>query len=198
MDKNDSQALVASERQTPIMQDALNGYTQKLFGSFREIFSAERQRDRVVFWIEENRGQIILRCVKKLDRQRKNEDQLVGRTKGNIDIVKVMIGNFASGCNMTMACWELYADFELSKLIDTGRFDHFDLLPNFNSMEDLARHGVVISGDWDFDNVILMHKCPSCGGAFNRSSVIYIPEHNCEKCGKPAGNCGKIGQSSPC
>lgn len=175
---------VKQQNQIAILPDSLNGYTQKLFRSFREIFDASSQRERVVFWIEQNRGYTILRCVRKLQRQYASEDILIGRTKGDLNDIRAMIGNFASNCNMTPIRWELYADFNLVNMVEVGRFDHFDLLPFFKGEDDLAQRGIVLSGDWDFDNVILMHKCPNCGSTFNKYSIIYIIDECCEKCGK--------------
>lgn len=168
----------------PATNPELDDLTRKLFGSFREVFSAENQLERAVFWLEEQRGQLILRHVRNLSRKRKGEDYLVGRAGNNLDAVRVAIGNFTAGASMTTICWELFADFGLTKLIEFGRFDFRDLLPDIESFADIAKKGIQLIGDWDFDSIFLSHQCPNCYGVYNRESVIYIPYFECEKCGK--------------
>lgn len=162
----------------------LDDFTRKLFGNFLEVFSAENQLESAVFWIEEKHGQIILRHVRNFSRQRKGEDHLVGRAGNNLDAVRVAIGNFAAGASMTTIRWELFADFGLTDLIEFGRFDFRDLLPDIKSFADIAKKGTQLVGDWDFDSIILSHQCPNCYGVHNSASVIYIPHFKCEKCGK--------------
>ncbi len=158
-------------------------YTRRLFRCFREVFVAENQPQRAVFWVEEVRGNIILRHVRNLNRTRKIEDNIVGRLGNDFDAVKIAIGNYAAGSATTTVRWEIYADFALTQLVECGRFDFHDLLPRTDFSEISKLKGQLV-GDWDFDSILLTHKCLHCNGIFNRKSVLYVSHYTCEQCGK--------------
>ncbi len=187
--ENDAQSLVAAStslhRVVPAGQSS--DFTRQLFASFRDVFSAENQPERAIFWIEESRGQAFLRHVVNRKRTRKSDDLLVGKITCDLDAIRVLIGNFAAGSSLTSVRWELYADFALTNLVERGRFDLRDLLPTIDDLSVLTRKGLALNGDWDFDNIILTHKCPNCKGVCNRTSVLYVPHFPCEQCGEPAG-----------
>lgn len=166
------------------LNDDLREYTRELFSCFWEVFSADRQRERAVFWIDDRRGQLVVRHVRNLKRQHILQDHLIARVSQNLDCVRVAIGNFAEGCYMTPIRWELYSDFALSQQIACGRFDHHDLLPEFTNTEQLLTLPVPPVGDWDFDNISLTHRCSTCRGIYNPNSIIYIPHETCRQCQK--------------
>lgn len=157
-------------------------FTRKLFGCFREVFSADKQPERVIFWVEEQNGKFILRHVRNLNRKRKMEDHLVGMVSSNLDQIKIAIGNYVAGAFTTTVRWEIYSDFALSQLVECGRFDFHDLLPNVDFAQ-IPKLGT-LRGDWDFDSIFLTHCCEKCKKIFNRESIIYIPHHVCESCGE--------------
>lgn len=157
-------------------------YTRRLFGCFREVFAANNQPERAVFWAEESRGKIILRHVRKLGRTRKMEDLIIGRVGNDFGEAKIAIGNYAADSAATTIRWELYANFELTELVASGRFDFADLLEG--GFESLPEHRSKLVHDWDFDSIALTHRCPHCNGTFNRTSVLYVPHFKCEHCGK--------------
>ena len=167
-------------------EDRLREYCQKLFGSFRQVFSAESVTERFIFWEESKNGRAIIRLVSVLNRKSKADDKLVGITIDDLSAVKVLIGNFAAGCRLSTVRWELYADFDLTVLLEIGRFDNHDLFEGLdrNKAQSLVRQGVVPTGDWDFDAIITMHQCPECHQIFDRTSVLYRPLRPCETCGK--------------
>jgi len=167
-------------------EDRLREYCQKLFGAFRQVFSAESVTERLVFWKEPKNGKAIIRLVPDLNRKSKADDKLAGITIDDLSAAKVLIGNFAAGCRLSTVRWELYADFDLTVLLDTGRFDSHDLFEGLdrNKARSLVRQGVVPTGDWDFDAIITIHQCPKCHQIFDRTSVLYRPLRPCETCGK--------------
>ena len=160
-------------------------YAKELFSSFRNTFASEYLPHRVVFWIEEKNGRAIIRQVKNLRHERKFEDAVVGMTINDLPAIKVLIGNFASGCKLTIARLEIYRDFALSELIEQGRFDYQDLAGDvsLDERKSLIQRGVYPKGDWDFDGILLTHRCPLCGGVFDRTSVLYVSRKPCESCG---------------
>lgn len=160
-------------------------YAKELFSSFRSIFAQEYLPHRVIFWVEEKGGQAIVRQVKNLRCERKSEDLVVGITVNDLPAIKVLIGNFASGCKLTIARWEIYRDFTLSECIAQGRFDYQDLAGDvsLDERKSLIQRGIHPKGDWDFDGIILTHRCPLCGGVFDRTSVLYVSHKPCESCG---------------
>jgi len=82
---------------------------------------------------------------------------------------------------MTNTCWELYSDFKLTSLLSTGRFDFKDLINNENTYSIAESK---LSGEWDFDSIVLTHKCPYCKHlAYNTKSVLYLPHAKCDNCG---------------
>ncbi len=166
--------------------DRLREYCCKLFRAFRQMFSAETVTERFVFWKETKGNKAIVRLVSDLNRKGKASDKLVGITIDDLSAVKVLIGNFAAGCKLSTVRWELYADFDLSVLLDMGRFDSFDLFEGLDrdKAQSLVRQGIVPTGDWDFDAIITMHQCPKCHQIFDRTSVLYRPLRSCETCGK--------------
>lgn len=160
-------------------------YSRILFNSFRKTFTKERQPERAIFWIEEKFGKLFIRHVKDLKRQKKSDDILVNRCINDINAVKIIIGNYAADCDTSIMCWELYSDFELTNLLEEGRFDHLDLLSGIqdnNEILMLSNSGVIPSRDWDFDNILLMHKCPYCGGVYNRNFILFKTNIRCENC----------------
>jgi RNase P subunit RPR2 len=167
-------------------EDQLREYCRKLFRAFREVFSAVSVTERYIFWMEQKNGKTIIRLVKNIGRKSKTDDTLVGITLDDISAVKIIIGNFASGCRLSTIRWELYADFDLSVLLDMGRFDSFDLFEGLDREKALflVRQGVSPSGSWDFDAIIEMHQCPNCRQIFDRTSILYRPLITCESCGK--------------
>lgn len=165
-------------------EGGLSESARQLFQSFWELFSAERLRERAIFWVDSQKGQLVLRHVRDIRRQRRIQDHLVTRVPHDQDLVRIAIGNFAEGCNTTPIRWELYSDFELTQQIDYGRFDHRDLLPEFADPKELMTRSVHPVGDWDFDNILLTHKCVYCRGIFNPESVIYTQRERCSRCDK--------------
>lgn len=162
-------------------------YARRLFGSFREVFCAERLPERAIFWVEEKFGKLVVRHVQdQKKRQRKGDDQLITRTINDLAAARVMIGNFAAGCKLSTVRWELYGDFELSTLPDQGRFDFRDLAGDVDQAhaQGLVAQGIRPIGDWDFDSIILMHQCPLCRGCFDSSAILYTSKIPCETCDK--------------
>jgi hypothetical protein len=166
--------------------DRLREYCQKLFRAFRQVFSAESVTERLVFWKDSKHGKVVVRLVSDLGRKSKADDRIVGMTIDDLSAVKVLIGNFAAGCKLSTVRWEIYADFDLSVLLDMGRFDSLDLFEGLDrdDAQSLARQGIVPTGDWDFDAIIVMHQCPKCRQVFDRTSILYRPFRLCETCGK--------------
>lgn len=160
-------------------------YAKELFTAFRSTFAAEHLSHRVVFWVEEKGGQAIVRQVKNLRRERKFEDAVVGITTNDLPAIKVLIGNFSSGCKLTIARWEIYRDFMLSECVAQGRFDYQDLVGDvpLDERKSLIQRGIYPKGDWDFDGILLTHRCPLCRGVFDRMSVLYVSRKKCESCG---------------
>lgn len=167
-------------------EDRLREYCRKLFRAFRQVFSAESVTERLVFWREEKNGRAIVRLAPNMARKSKSDDKLIGITVDDLSAMKILIGNFAAGCKLSTTRWELYADFELTAMLDMGRFDGFDLFEDLdrNKALSLARQGVVPTGDWDFDAIMTIHQCPNCHQIFDRTSVLYRPLRPCETCGK--------------
>lgn len=135
--------------------------------------------------MEDKGSHLILRHVRDPTRRRKAEDVLVGRTLNDLEAAKVLIGNFAAGAKMTTIRWELYADFPLQTQLASGRFDYGDLLGGLtpDHAKFLAANNVRPSGDWDFDAILLTHRCGLCHRVYDTKSVIYDPRLPCESCG---------------
>lgn len=158
--------------------------TRELFDAFRSVFEAKNLGRRAIFWIEEGRGQFTVRHVNNLTRTQKGEDILVGKTIANIKAAKVLMGNFSAKCGLSTVRWEIFTDFELNAKVEMGRFDHVDLLSDM-TMDDaahLARNGIRPIGLWDFDAILLTHKCQKCGGLFDRTHLMFDPRKPCETC----------------
>lgn len=164
-----------------------DAYARELFRAFRSTFAVEHLTNRVVFWVEHTaKGQVIMRQVKNLRRVRKGEDIVVGMTDNDISAARILIGNYAAGCKLTTARWELYGDFACSELLARGRFDYNDLAGSIplEDRKDLIQRGIYPRGDWDFDGILLTHRCPLCGGVFDRTSLLYVSSRPCESCGR--------------
>lgn len=177
--------LIVSNRALTAREIDEKEYSRKLFKSFRQIFDSDKQPERTVFWIEEKFGRFFIRQVTNLKREKKSEDVLIGKCIKDINAVKIIIGNLAIDCNTTLACWEIYDDFELSSLVEKGRFDHLDLLSGVKDEKqqvELAEQGFMPASNWDFDNIILMHRCPFCGDIYNRNFVLFRDNIRCEGC----------------
>jgi hypothetical protein len=166
--------------------DRSDEFARELFGAFRDVFRADRLREAAVFWVEQKVGGLIIRHVRDLNRVRKSDDQLVGRTINDLAAVRIMIGNFVAGCKLTTTRWEIYGDFELTQRLEMGRFDIRDLFGDIDAekVEMLTQQGICPSGDWDFDGIVLMHRCPLCGKLFDKKSVLYVSRKKCESCGQ--------------
>ena len=161
-----------------------HAYTQELFLSFRQVFSAQHLRERAIFWFEEKRGRAIVRHVRDPERQRKSEDQVIGMTVPDINAVRILIGNFTDSMPLSTVRWELYQDFDLTELNSMGRFDHIDLLSELDQAtgKALQSQGIIPYGHWDFDQILLTHLCPLCGKIYDRRFLIYVPHLRCESC----------------
>ncbi len=161
-------------------------YARELFTAFRSVFAAECLTHRAVFWAENVGDRVVVRQVKNLRRARKSEDMVLGMTIPDLPAVKILIGNFAAGCKLTTTRWEIYRDFALSERAAQGRFDYGDFVADvsLDERKALMRRGIYPKGDWDFDGILLTHRCPLCGGVFNRTSVIYVSRPPCESCGR--------------
>lgn len=159
-------------------------YPRELFAALRRVFDASRLKERVVFWIEEKAGHFIVRYVRDSDRTRKSEDKVVGKTILDLAAVKILIGNYAADCSMTTVRWEIYGDFALQDQLAVGRFDWRDLLGNASRSEvqNFQSHGVVPAGNWDFDNIYLVHCCPNCSKVFDKTSILYVSHRPCQSC----------------
>ncbi|OHA24298.1 MAG: hypothetical protein A3D50_01400 [Candidatus Taylorbacteria bacterium RIFCSPHIGHO2_02_FULL_44_12] len=166
--------------------DQPRGYCQKLFRAFREVFSVETVTERLVFWKEQKNNKAIIRLVPNLERTSKADDKVVGINIEDISAAKILIGNYAAGCRLSTVRWELYGDFDLTVFLDIGRFDSYDLFEGLDcdKAQLLARQGIVPTGDWDFDAIIVMHKCPTCHQVFDRTSILYRPLIPCQSCGR--------------
>lgn len=159
---------------------------QRLFSQFRRAFDASKAVGRLIFWREVSNGRSVLRCVTKLERKSKQDDQILGIVRGGIPAEPLLVGNLAADRSMTLYRWEIYNDFRLQDLWRMGRFDVPDLLGHLSEV-DIGRcrsQNLAPGNDWDFDNLALYHRCLKCGGVFDRQSVIFLHQKKCESCGQ--------------
>jgi len=165
-----------------------DAYSRELFRAFRQTFVAEHLADRVMFWadLSKTNGRVVVRQVKDLQRVRKGTDTIVGMTDNNLSEIRILIGNYAAGCKLTTLRWELYGDFACTELFAKGRFDYDDLAGSIplEERKNLIARGIYPRGDWDFDGILLTHRCPLCGGVFDRTSLLYVSSRPCENCGQ--------------
>lgn len=183
---NTNQLSVVGASAIGLTESSDAAYTRRLFSSFYRVFAAERLPERAIFWVKRNDRYATVWHVRDVKNRDHPNDHLVGRTVNDDDAVCVTIGNWAAGCKMSNVRWEIYEDKDLCESPWVGRFDYFDLAAGIETEKRrwLASQDVQISGDWDFDCVIRMHICPNCGKAFNRQSILYLPDEPCDKCGK--------------
>lgn len=155
-----------------------------LWKNLREIFSPENASYAIKFWTEKKMGGFVLRRVEKLERATKNGDYLVGRTPASLLAVKIMIGNSLEGRKLSGIRWELYEDFELTRLSARGRFDTRDLTGDHEEAEWnlCSQYGIVPNKDWDFDGLIALHSCEACKKPYNTDSVVYVGDKKCSHC----------------
>lgn len=157
---------------------------------FRTIFQAPWCHSRKIYWINESFGRTRLWEVLKLPRTKKSEDRLIGIFPGGtqLEVLRIAIATTNKGRLLTGVRWELYTDFDLTHLLDMGRFDLFDLLGSTENLREL-----VVSGEaaidanvraWDFDGIFLTHVCPKCRKVWGVDTLVYIPScFICEHCG---------------
>lgn len=163
---------------------------RKIFQRFRLVFDARYCTRRHIFWIEKKYGKFIVRCVKTLTRQSKGEDLLIGTTIDDLDAVRLLIVNRVAGQILTGIRWEAYDDFALTSLLISGRYDLFDLAGGMprDKLVTLARQGLSVPTkieEWDFDGLLVFHRCPRCQGLCSRDLLTFYPEYfNCEQCGR--------------
>ncbi len=163
-----------------------------IFWKFREVMRAEWCHSRKIYYLEKGFGdRVRLRQVTKLPRKDKSTDPTIQVFKNpvEIDVVKATIANINQRQVLTGVRWELYADFELLELIEMGRFDIVDLLPQHpDRLRQLVSTGVldvsIKMGALDFDCLITSHTCPKCRQiSFGKDLLILVPEWmNCDKC----------------
>lgn len=162
------------------------------FRFFRAVFDAGNCRTRKMYWVECRRGQTILRQVLDPKRTTKREDRLIGMFRGELDLDVIRLSIAAANARqiLTGVRWEMYGDFACANLLAMGRFDHFDLL----SVIEPARVRAFISAgtvtcnlnpnDWDFDGILLTHRCPQCSRAYGKDVIAFLPGWmDCERCG---------------
>lgn len=166
-------------------EDPSAAYTRRLFDSFYQVFAAERQPERAIFWCKRNAKHATVWHVRNLEDRHPQNDMLVGRTINDDDAIRILIGNWAAGCKMTTVRWELFNDLTLTQFADMGRFDYFDLAGGVDrdKARFLRQQNIYPAGNWDFDAVAQMHTCLKCHQPFNRKSILYLPNQPCENCG---------------
>jgi|GEM_PF-5251648 len=163
-----------------------------IFAKFRDLTRPEWCRSRKVYYLEEGfGGRVRLRQVTKLPRKDKGDDAVLSIMKGpfDLDVVKAHIANANINQVLSGVRWELYGDYELTELIEQGRFDIIDLLPpDRDRIERLTRSGNLNvdlkKGALDFDNFLPVHTCPACHAyKFGLDLLVYEPEWmRCSAC----------------
>lgn len=163
------------------------------FRFFRAVFDAGNCRTRKVYWVEYRRGQTILRQVLNPKRTSKREDKLIGMFRGepDLDIIRLAIAAANAQQILTGVRWEIYEDFACTDLFAMGRFDHFDLLHAIDGdrIRALTSAGTIACSlnpaDWDFDGILLTHRCPRCGRAYGKDIIAFLPDWmQCAHCGR--------------
>jgi hypothetical protein len=163
-----------------------------VFRLFRLAFGAGNCRQRKVYWVEERWGQTILRQVLDPKRTLKREDKLISMVRSVLDLDVVLLAIAASsvGQILTGVRWEVYRDFACTELLAMGRFDHIDLLGAIEpaKLRALIASGVVTCNlhpdDWDFDGILLTHRCPKCQRAYGKDILAFLPGWmECQHCG---------------
>lgn len=154
-----------------------------IFRNFRRVFSARRCRRRMVFWFDEKFGQTRLRQRILKDRASKKDDAIVAVIPGkpDLDVLRLAIAARFSEKLMTGIRWELYSDFACREFVAQGRFDHIDLLDGANL--GLIRMQAALGNltlpsceeDWDFDAILITHRCRTCRRIFGRESLAFSP-----------------------
>jgi hypothetical protein len=154
-----------------------------IFRNFRRVFSARRCRRRMVFWFDERFGQTRLRQRVLADRASKKDDAIVAVIPGkpNLDILRFAIAARFAEKLMTGIRWELYSDFACRELVAMGRFDHLDLMADADMQ--LVRMQAALGNltipsceeDWDFDAILITHRCPTCHRIFGRDNLAFNP-----------------------
>jgi hypothetical protein len=189
---NQGQALIPQNGELTAEQEwdkSAREYTRRLFSNLRRIFSWRHQLDRVVFWVDERRGKMTVRQVKNLSRTRKSEDLIIAQTIPDLDAVRVHLGNYATECYLTPTRWELYTDFDLQDRVGVGRFDKKDLLAEVNEAkaDKLLAQNIFPVGNWDFDALVDLHRCPLCHKLFSSFRIVFVSTEACEACRKVPG-----------
>lgn len=157
---------------------------------FRTIFQSSWCHSRKIYWIDASFGRTRLWEVQKLPRSKKSEDRLIGIFPGgaHLDVLRIAIATTNKGRILTDVRWELYTDFDLTHLIEMGRFDLFDLLGSAENLRELVvNEKIAINTNvraWDFDGIFLTHVCPKCQKVWGADTLVYIPScFTCERCG---------------
>jgi hypothetical protein len=169
--------------------------TDNIFHQFRAVFSAPYCRKRLVYWVESKWGRTILRQVIRLEDRTKKDDKVIATFKGmpELDTLLLSIAGANADTIRTGTRWELYHNFECTDLWEMGRFDHIDLLGfcDPERVQQLMRTGKLVcpttAEAWDFDALLLTHRCPACFKNTGEELLVFDPRYiYCNSCGYDA------------